>query len=210
MRVRSLPQANCDGDKGTSLVESDWYVSGREFTMLSASFTTVLNSSSVRNFLDIAVARLAFIVLTNLSKWPPIQGDLGVWCFHRTFLLWRYSRTEGSSCRSSRKVSPAMNVLWLSESINVGMPLVAANLRRQIINEDVVRFSTTSRCTALVVAHTNRQIYAFCLSALRVFDDITPRMVHSNMAEWRNPLDSLGWEGRRQWLWQRPSLHSLA
>ena len=155
MRVRSLPQANCDGDKGTSLVESDWYVSGSEFTMFSASFTTVLNSSSVRNFLDIAVARLTFIVLTNLSEWPPIQGDLGVWCFHRTFLLRRYSRTEGSCCRSSRKVFPAMNIQWLSESISVGMPLVAANLRRHIMNEDVVRFSTTSRCTALVVTHTN-------------------------------------------------------
>ena len=78
MRVRSFPQANCDGDKGTSLVESDWYVRGRELTIFSASLTTVLNSSSVRSFLDIAVARLAFIVLTNLSKWPPIQGDLGV------------------------------------------------------------------------------------------------------------------------------------
>ena len=50
MRVRSLPQANCDGDKGTSLVEPDWYVSGREFTIFSASFTTVLNSSRVKNF----------------------------------------------------------------------------------------------------------------------------------------------------------------
>ena len=78
MRVRSLPQANCDGDKGTSLVESDWYVSGREFAIFSASFTTVLNSSRVRNFLDIAVAKLAFIVRTSRSKWPPIQGDLGV------------------------------------------------------------------------------------------------------------------------------------
>ena len=47
MRVRSLPQANCDGDKGTSLVESDWYVRGREFTIFSASFTIVLNFSSV-------------------------------------------------------------------------------------------------------------------------------------------------------------------
>ena len=64
--------------KETSLDESDWYVSGREFTMFSASFTAVLNYSSVRNFLDIVVARLAFMVLTNLSKWPPIQGDLGV------------------------------------------------------------------------------------------------------------------------------------
>ena len=62
MRVTSLPQANCAGDRGTSLVESDWYVSGRELTMFSASRTTVLNSSRVRSFLDMAVARLAFIV----------------------------------------------------------------------------------------------------------------------------------------------------
>ena len=68
MRVRSLPQANCDGDRGTSLVESDWYVSGREFTMFSALRTTVLNSSRVRSFLDIAVARIAYIVRTSLSK----------------------------------------------------------------------------------------------------------------------------------------------
>ena len=33
------------------------------------------------------------------------------------------------------------------------------------------------------------------LSALRVFDDVTPRMVHSYMAERRDPLDSFGWEG---------------
>ena len=161
MRVRPLPQANCDGDKGTSLAESDWYVSSREFTMFSASFTTVLNSSSVRNFLDIAVARLAFIVLTNLSKWLPIQGTWasGASTAHSYFV--GTLEPGGSCCRSSRKVSPAMNVWWLSEIISVGMPLVAANLRRHIMNEDVVRFSTTSICTALVVAHTNRQIYAF-------------------------------------------------
>ena len=68
MRVRSLPQANCDGDKGTSLDSSDWYVRGRELTMFSASFTMVVNSSSVRSFLLIVVARLALIVLTSLSK----------------------------------------------------------------------------------------------------------------------------------------------
>ena len=68
MRVRSLPEANCDGDRGTSLVESDWYVSSREFTIFSASRTTVRNSSRVRSFLDIAVARLAFMVRASLSK----------------------------------------------------------------------------------------------------------------------------------------------
>ena len=46
--------------------------------MFSASFTTVVNSSRVRSFLEIAVVRLALMVLTSLSKCPPVHGDLGV------------------------------------------------------------------------------------------------------------------------------------
>ena len=44
--------------------------------------------------------------------------------------------------------------------MSVGIPLVAAKRRRHITNDVVVKFSTTSRWTALVVAHTKRQIYA--------------------------------------------------
>ena len=64
----SLPQANCDGVKGISLESSLWYVRGLEFTMFSASLTMVTNSSNVNSFLDVADAKLALIVRTNLSK----------------------------------------------------------------------------------------------------------------------------------------------
>ena len=61
---------------------------------------------------------------------------------------------------SSRKVSPAMKVLWLSDRIKDGIPFEAASRLKHIINDAVVKLSFTSRCTALVVAHTKRQIYA--------------------------------------------------
>ena len=35
-------------------------------------------------------------------------------------------------------------------------------------------------------------------------------MVHSYMAEWRDPLTRSDGKGRRQWLWQRPSFYPLA
>ena len=120
--------------------------------MFFASFTTVVNSSRVRSFLEIAVAKLAFIVRTSRSKCHPIQGDLGVCCFHLLFFAARYSFTVGSCCISSRKVSPAMKVLWLSDRSIDGIPLEAARRLRHMVNEVVVRLSTTSRCTALVVA----------------------------------------------------------
>ena len=61
---------------------------------------------------------------------------------------------------SSRKVSPAMKVLWLSDSIKEGVPFEAASRLKHMMNDVVVKLSTTSRCTALVVAHTKRQMYA--------------------------------------------------
>ena len=76
------------------------------------------------------------------------------------FFAARYSCTEGSCCISSRKVSPAMKVLWLSDRINDGIPFEAANRLKHIINDAVVKLSNTLRCTALVVAHTKRQMYA--------------------------------------------------
>ena len=53
-----------------------------------------------------------------------------------------------------------MKVLWLSDRMSVGIPFAAASLLRHIVKDAAVRLSTTSRCTALVVAHTKRQIYA--------------------------------------------------
>ena len=61
---------------------------------------------------------------------------------------------------SSWKVSPAMKVLWLSDSIKDGILFEAASRLKHMMNDVVVRLSTTSRCTALVVAHTKRQMYA--------------------------------------------------
>ena len=60
----------------------------------------------------------------------------------------------------SRKVYPAMKVLWLPDRIRDGIPSEAASRLKHMINDAVVRLSTTSRCTALVVAHTKRQMYA--------------------------------------------------
>ena len=42
--------------------------------MFSASLIIVENSSNVRSFLEMVVAKLALIVRTNLSKCPPIHG----------------------------------------------------------------------------------------------------------------------------------------
>ena len=42
--------------------------------MFSASFTTVVNSSSVSSFLEMAVARLALMVRTRRSKCPLSRG----------------------------------------------------------------------------------------------------------------------------------------
>ena len=53
-----------------------------------------------------------------------------------------------------------MKVLWLSDKTSVGIPFAAANLLRHMMKEVAVRLSTTSKWTALVVAHTKRQIYA--------------------------------------------------
>ena len=53
-----------------------------------------------------------------------------------------------------------MKVRWLSERIRVGIPFAAASLLRHMMKDVAVRLSTTSRWTALVVAHTKRQIYA--------------------------------------------------
>ena len=72
----------------------------------------------------------------------------------------RYSCMEGSCCMSSRKVSPAMKVLWLSDRIKDSIPFEAASRLKHMMNDAVVRLSTTSRCTALVVTHTKRQMYA--------------------------------------------------
>ena len=61
---------------------------------------------------------------------------------------------------SNRKVYPTMKVRWLSERVRAGIPFAAASLRRHITKDTAVRFSTTSRCTVLVVAQTKRQMYA--------------------------------------------------
>ena len=72
---------------------------------------------------------------------------------------------------SSRKVSPAMKVLWLSERMSVGIPFAAANLLRHMMKDVAVKLSTTSKWTALIVAHMKRQIYALvflpCVSFIK-------------------------------------------
>ena len=53
-----------------------------------------------------------------------------------------------------------MKVLWLSDSMMDGIPFEAASRLKHMMNDVVVKLSTTLRCTALVIAHTKRQMYA--------------------------------------------------
>ena len=74
------------------------------------------------------------------------------------FLEDRYSWTSGSCCISRRKVSPEIKALWLSDNIRDGIPLAAVRRHRHMMNDEVLRLVTTSKCTALVVVQTNRQM----------------------------------------------------
>ena len=65
-----------------------------------------------------------------------------------------------SSWRSSRNFSQLIKVLWLSDNITEGIPFTAARRSRQRMKDFVVRLSTTSRWTALVVMQTNKQMYS--------------------------------------------------
>ena len=74
------------------------------------------------------------------------------------FLEDRYSWTSGSCCISRRKTSPEINVRWLSDRMSSGIPLAVASRRKHMMKDDVLRLVTTSRCTALVIVHTNIQM----------------------------------------------------
>ena len=68
----------------------------------------------------------------------------------------------------------ALKVSELSLMISVGQPLCDMNLRNASRNSSVDMSLNSSRCTARVTRHVNRQSQTFCWS-LSVLTNIGPR-----------------------------------
>ena len=59
---------------------------------------------------------------------------------------------------SLKRTSLFLKHVPLSDVIKLGIPLLEINRFRAQMNDDAVRFGTTSRWTALVTAHVNKTI----------------------------------------------------
>ena len=149
------------------------YVRGRLFTIASLSFTTVVNSSNVKSFFEIAVARATLMVLTSLSKCPPDKGARGVCLCHVMRRAATKSCISGSCWRSWRNRSVARNEQWLSERRTWGVPWVDASLRRHIRNDVAVSDVTVLRYTARNVADKQTYVDFLLLPILLAYMEVS-------------------------------------
>ena len=96
----------------------------------------------------------------SLSHHPPYQGArFGMNC-QSIPMLAKASLTDVDSKIVFRYVDAEQNVNALSNMISFGKDFRLANLRKACRKDSSDILVTTSKCTALVVAQVNRQMYA--------------------------------------------------
>ena len=104
--------------------------------------------------------RFCFVSPIKLSYCPPHHGALKRLNFQIIFSLLKKSRNVSSLLMLFNHFNPALKVFALSEYIMFGFPLLEINFLKLLINAVLVRFDTSSRCTALLVIQKNNKTYA--------------------------------------------------
>ena len=156
----SLPRiiefvVNTEYSKSSSI-----YVNGWLFRLTSKSNNTSFNSDHVSNDLPMDLYRLFFVRPSKRSYCPPHHGALERLNFQIILSLLKKSWNFASLLILLNHFAPALKVFALSEYMMFGFPLLEINLLKLLINSVVVRFDTSSRCTALLTLHENNEIHA--------------------------------------------------
>ena len=76
--------------------------------------------------------------------------------------------TSGARLNFIISLDAALNVFALSESKREGKPLLPTNLRKAQRNDETLKVGVSSRCTPLVDAHVNNNMYTLSLDKLSV------------------------------------------
>jgi len=161
--VMGLPIKKCAGDSTNASFGSEDIVEiGLEFKIPSTSVVNVLSSSNVNSESPITRLRWCLKIFTVASHSPPKCGAIGGIKCH--VILCELANLFTRSLCSSELNNAYTSFNWLfaptklvplSEYILSGKPRLAMNRHNAARNPSDDRSLTTSRCTALIVKHTN-------------------------------------------------------
>ena len=149
-----------------SFASSDTLVIGLPFPIDSTSHISVFRPSSSKTCCFSNAFMTFLTVLIHLSHTPPwweAAGGLNVHlisCCKRNSWTWLWFHSW-SPFRNS--FSPLTKFPPLSDLISSGLPLLAMNHRRALINDYVSIECTISMWTALMVRHVNKAPYHLAL-----------------------------------------------
>ena len=121
----------------------------------------VRSSSKDKCALAISLRRHRFVDWISLSKAPPHQGACSTLSVHSQPIPARCSLTVWSSNMALIYLDAALRVFPLSDTNLRGRPLCEANFFTHLRKEWVDMSVTTSKCTARVTRHVNKQIHTF-------------------------------------------------
>ena len=130
---------------------------------MTASISTriVLSFEKLSNDRPTTLTKQVSVLRTKRPHTPPFQGDNSIIHFHFTPCDKKLSVNIEDRKSFLIFFDAVLNVLAFTDSIAARTPLRAVNRWKQRTKISISSYSTSSRCTALVIVHVDRQMQHF-------------------------------------------------